>query len=98
MKKMHVIIKESVAALQIRKTVFPPQRHRYGESYYYPNLLANFKTKDTRKLQAVSFIYNFPPTRAYYYTAQSEANLCGKDFEGGQPAGTLSPELLMSNP
>ena len=27
-------------------------------------LLPNSKTKDTRKLQAVTFIYNFPPTRA----------------------------------
>lgn len=84
---MHVIVKESTATLEVRKKGSQLGFFLKGTGLRSPtnisnNLLANSKTKDTRKLQAVTFIYNFPPTRARTYTATSETNLCGKLSEG----------------
>lgn len=84
---MCVIIKESMATLEIKKKgskLFLPPRDRSGASptTISNNLLANFKTKDTRKLQTVTFIYNFLPMRGCTCRATSETNLCGMDSEG----------------
>jgi hypothetical protein len=61
-----------------------------GESYHSNNLLAHFKTKEMRKLQAVTFICNFPPSRTCTYTAPLERNLCGEASEGRPTSGHMA--------